>query len=221
MDDREREIANTIMNTLRSHPITSDLSHPLIGTRLVEEDYEQIIKRPMDLATVQEALDAGTLTFKKWRQDVELIFTNTEKYFGPGTLMSKMATETRRIFRRELKRYELKTWCEEVYRLMSKLYTQATETASIRSATEMINSNIPISKQLMDFDDMKWLVLAADKLNSREDQEATIEIIRRYQPEIVATPKPFVVDLSKLRPQTAAVLRDFFQKRLEDEGYII
>ena len=62
-------------------------------------DYPKIIKKPMDLLTMRQKLDAGEYSSAdKFRQDFALIIKNCFEYNAPGTPVNQAGIELSRLF---------------------------------------------------------------------------------------------------------------------------
>jgi hypothetical protein len=62
-------------------------------------DYPKIVKKPMDLRTMREKLEAGEyLSPEKFRQDFQLIIKNCFAYNAPGTPVNQAGIELQHIF---------------------------------------------------------------------------------------------------------------------------
>lgn len=63
-------------------------------------DYFTIIKKPMDLGTVRKKLETDQYhTVEQWKEDVNLIWTNTVTYNGQKALISTLAKTLQGIFK--------------------------------------------------------------------------------------------------------------------------
>lgn len=72
---------------------------PVDVVKLNLPDYYDVIKEPMDLATVKRNLEAGYYdTADAFARDVRLVFSNCYNYNPPGSDVVKMANSTSQVF---------------------------------------------------------------------------------------------------------------------------
>jgi hypothetical protein len=94
-----------ILRGLQTHEHGWVFATPVDPVELELDDYFEIIKKPMDLGTIQETLDAGSYhSFEDFASDVRLTFQNAMKYNGEGSIVHKMAMELKNKFEVESKK---------------------------------------------------------------------------------------------------------------------
>ena len=88
-----------VLRGLQTHEHGWVFASPVDPVELNLDDYFDIIKKPMDLGTVQKKLEAGSYhAFGEFKADVRLTFDNAMKYNEEGTLVHNMANELKRKF---------------------------------------------------------------------------------------------------------------------------
>ena len=123
-------------------------------------DYHKIIKKPMDLGTIESKLKQGEYeNFKEFEADVRLIFANCYKFNPPENLVHLSGKELERIFDSKLEGKE--TWI--------KNNTPASEPASPGSSPEGSDEE-------------------DDQDDEDEDEQASAEV-RKLQEQIAAMAK--------------------------------
>jgi hypothetical protein len=86
------------------HPLTYHFCLPVDEERDGAVDYFKIIKRPMDLGTVQNNLTKEAYsTIEQWQHDIEEIWENCKTYNSKQGLISLFAKDFRRLFKKESK----------------------------------------------------------------------------------------------------------------------
>lgn len=88
-----------VLKGLQTHEHGWVFASPVDPVELNLDDYFDIIKKPMDLGTVQKKLEAGSYhAFGEFKADVRLTFDNAMKYNEEGTLVHNMAKELKKKF---------------------------------------------------------------------------------------------------------------------------
>ena len=93
-----------VLTGLQTHEHGWVFASPVDPVELNLDDYFDIIKKPMDLGTVQKKLEAGSYhAFGEFKADVRLTFDNAMKYNEDGTLVHNMAKELKKQFEMDYK----------------------------------------------------------------------------------------------------------------------
>jgi E1A/CREB-binding protein len=88
-----------VLRGLQTHEHGWVFASPVDPVELNLYDYFDIIKKPMDLGTVQKKLEAGSYhAFGEFKADVRLTFDNAMRYNEEGTLVHNMAKELKKKF---------------------------------------------------------------------------------------------------------------------------
>ena len=81
------------------HFFTSPVDHIALGI----PDYPDVIKKPMDLGTVEQKLERRVYQHPgEFVDDVRLVWSNAKTYNGKGTLVHQAANHIRNVFERNL-----------------------------------------------------------------------------------------------------------------------
>jgi E1A/CREB-binding protein len=94
-----------ILRGLQTHKNGWVFATPVDPVELGLHDYFEIVKKPMDLGTIQRKLETGTChSLGQFKSDVRLTFENAMKYNKEGTIVHEMARELKRKFEDDLKK---------------------------------------------------------------------------------------------------------------------
>jgi len=88
-----------VLKGLQAHEHGWVFATPVNPVELGLDDYFDIIKRPMDLGTIQKKIDGGSYhSFEDFQSDVRLTFENAMKYNEERTVVHEMAKELKKKF---------------------------------------------------------------------------------------------------------------------------
>ena len=94
-----------VLKELQSHEHGWVFATPVNPVELGLDDYFEIIKKPMDLGTIQKNLDAGSYhAFDDFKSDVRLTFENAMKYNEEETVVHEMAKQLKKKFEGDYKK---------------------------------------------------------------------------------------------------------------------
>lgn len=94
-----------ILKGLQAHEHGWVFAAPVNPVELGLVDYFEIIKKPMDLGTIQKKLDVGAYhSFDDFRSDVRLTFENAMKYNEERTVVHEMAKDLKKKFEMDFKK---------------------------------------------------------------------------------------------------------------------
>ena len=94
-----------LLKGLQAHEHGWVFATPVNPVELGLDDYFEIIKKPMDLGTIQKNLDGGTYhAFDDFRSDCRLTFENAMKYNEERTVVHEMAKELKKKFEVDFKK---------------------------------------------------------------------------------------------------------------------
>lgn len=94
-----------VLKDLQAHEHGWVFASPVNPVELGLDDYFEIIKKPMDLGTIQKKLDAAAYhSFDDFRSDVRLTFENAMKYNEERTVVHEMAKELKKKFETDFKK---------------------------------------------------------------------------------------------------------------------
>lgn len=94
-----------VLKGLQSHQHGWVFNNPVDPVELGLPDYFDIIKKPMDLGTIQKRLDNGQYqTIESFKGDVELTFDNAMTYNEDGSVVYDMAKELKAKFEGDMKK---------------------------------------------------------------------------------------------------------------------
>lgn len=88
-----------LLDTLMRHQWAWPFLAPVDHVKLGLTDYPRVVKRPMDLATIKNKLDAGAYaSHEEFADDVRTTFLNALMYNAPGSDIHSMAERMKRKF---------------------------------------------------------------------------------------------------------------------------
>ena len=106
-----------LLKGLQSHQHGWVFNSPVDPVELGLPDYFEIIKKPMDLGTVQKRLDNGNYhCIEDFATDVNLTFENAMRYNGDGSVVYDMANTLRTKFESDMKKLESQLESEDQQR---------------------------------------------------------------------------------------------------------
>lgn len=115
-----------IMNKLSEKQTSVLFSRPVDPQEDDCPDYYKVIKKPMDLGTIRQKIDLGQYkTVHEWRQDMELIWSNSLKYNAKLPFMVAITKDLRENFRElsnELSDFPETDWYTRLKRLENELH---------------------------------------------------------------------------------------------------
>ena len=208
------------MDELEKYKISELFIDPIDPVQDGYPDYYDVIKTPMDLGIVRKKLMKNMYkSVKEWKNDIELIWTNTFTYFGEKSYMLDIATELQKIFRRITFSFSdspsddwingLALLCDE-YTASIKSLSQATPFLKKRSPTftPLTSPSVETEENfIFTYDDIKKLVEDIKSFNAA-DKAKIREFLKSYEPQFFTQKSQTQVNISSLAPTTLNALRD-------------
>jgi len=94
-----------VLKELQSHEHGWVFATPVNPVELGLDDYFEVIKKPMDLGTIQKNLEAGSYhAYDDFKSDVRLTFENAMKYNEEKTVVHEMAKQLKKKFEQDYKK---------------------------------------------------------------------------------------------------------------------
>ncbi len=94
-----------VLKELQSHEHGWVFATPVNPVELNLDDYFDVIKKPMDLGTIQKNLEAGSYhSFDDFKSDVRLTFENAMKYNEEKSIVHEMAKQLKKKFDQDYKK---------------------------------------------------------------------------------------------------------------------
>jgi E1A/CREB-binding protein len=94
-----------VLKELQSHEHGWVFATPVNPVELNLDDYFEVIKKPMDLGTIQKNLEAGSYhSFDDFKSDVRLTFENAMKYNEEKSIVHEMAKQLKKKFEQDYKK---------------------------------------------------------------------------------------------------------------------
>lgn len=221
MDQEEVAYIQGIMDELIKRPCAKLFMQPMSPDDEDAPNYYIKIRRPMDLGTIQgKILTNDYKSFAEWEKDLNLIWTNAERFYGKNHHISCMANILKEHYNKYLDRElpgTMREWISEVSKLQQKLDT------IVKKAPQELAKNWKREIKLKPLPAMKVsqirnLVNASALLTDKEDARAMFGIIHNLNPEIQAFSEDVTLDLDSLSTKTHYMLQWYIAKRLEEDG---
>ena len=222
--EKTRKAALAAMDRLMAHPISSLFKDP-IAKGEEPDRYFDVVKNPQYLQPIHQKLeDGGYKQVQDWLDDVELVWSNVELFYGNKSSWGFAAAENRRLFAKEKELFDrvaIGTWCKEVYglrTLVTDLMTQPPE--KVRQFVEKLGAvrTMKHSQPLLGEKELQSFMKAAEMLTSDEDHREMIKIVTDLQPELENGRQEIFVDVTKLQLSTINALVEFMKGALEKQG---
>lgn len=216
-----KELCIEIMTNLMKRPCSSLFLQPVNPELDGAPNYLKIVKKPTDLGTIKHHLEEGDYqSINAWWREMNLIWTNAEKFNGKESFMCYLAYEIKRNFDKEYKRVaitNMQTWVQTVSKLKDKLDDLLDEPPdpvtkyAIISEKSDVNQMKPLTEEEMDS-----FIKGSMLLSSPQDAKKMIHIIRSYEPRFQLPDDNAEIDVSTLSSNTLIALKNYVIQRLED-----
>lgn len=222
--ERTRKAALEVMDRVMAHPISNLFKEPIAKGEEPERYYD-VVKNPQYLNPIRQKLENGQYKqIKDWMDDVELVWSNVELFYGGKSSWGFAAAENRRLFAKEKSLFEqtmIGSWCREVYglrTLVTELMTQPPE--KVRQFADKLGAvrTMKHSQPLLSEKELQSFMQAAEMLTSDEDHREIIRIVTEMQPELENGRQEIFVDVTKLKPSTVQAVTEYMKSALEKQG---
>ena len=222
MDNNEIEFCTNIVSELVKLPCAQPFMNPIPTDEDETAGYYVKIKKPMHLNKIQEKLLTNSYkNFKEWEKDVNLIFTNTERFFGKDHARTYMAKELKKHFDKLMYADDFperpRDWLAEVNEInqrVDKIMKKTPVEINKYWKHEITLKPLPEMKN----DQIRNLIKASQLLTQKEDARAMFTLINQLNPEIKAHSEDVTLDIDVLSNKTHWALKWYIQKRLEEDG---
>lgn len=203
----------TITKDFLKRPCALLFSAPIDPIAEGLENYDQVVKKRMDLGTIynnlQKRLYNDTI---EWYDDMCLVFQNAIDYYPKDSKLSLIASYLLDEFKKSafgLNISSEKDWANSVQKLSSKLTSIISQPPSFQSSTQNISALFQRAEKTHE-PDKQAIASYVDKLNAitaNDDiREEVIGILKEVEgmclADIIAQP----VDLDKLKPNSLKTL---------------
>ncbi|KAH0792914.1 Bromodomain containing protein [Histomonas meleagridis] len=212
------ERCKSITAEIRQKQIACAFAVPVEQFRDQLEGYDEIVKKPMDLSTVEDKLkNQKYRNTSEWYEDMRLVFQNAIDYYPEGDSLSLIAIYLLDVFEKMAIGLNIETdqaWVDEVNRVSNKLSKLIGSPPSAQKSTQLISELRQKSAQIATPKPQE-IPAIVDKLNNivndDDQREIVFAILRDIQdmPIEEAASKP--IDLEKLSPAAMKTLIYFSQ----------
>ncbi|EAX91563.1 Bromodomain containing protein [Trichomonas vaginalis G3] len=221
MEQEDLNYVQGIMDDLIKRPCAQPFMQPMSPDDEDAPNYYIKIRRPMDLGTIQgKILTNKYKSFSDWEKDLNLIWTNAERFYGKNHNITCMGQELKKYYNKILDKelpQTMREWVTEVANLQKKLDSivkQAPQELSKYWKKEIKLKPLPPMK----INQIRSLVSASALLSEKEDARAMFGIINNLNPEVQAFSEDVTLDLDSLSTKTHWMLRWYIERRLEEDG---
>ena len=221
MDQYETEYCTDIIDKLVKLPCAQPFMNPIPTDDEEFSGYYVKIKKPMDISKIKEKLLTNSYkNFNEFEKDMNLIFTNTERFFGKDNPRTAISKELKKHFDKLLDEGYPDTprdWFSEVTVIQDKI------NQIIKSTPEDISRYWKHEITLkplpqMSNSDMRDMIKASQLLTDKEDARAMFALISQLNPEIKAHSEDVTLDIDTLTNKTRWALQWYMKKRLYEDG---
>ena len=221
MDNYETEYCTNLLDQLVKLPCAQPFMKPIPTDDEETAGYYVKIKKPMHLSKIQEKLLTQQYkNFNEWERDMNLIFTNTERFFGKENPRTYLAKELKKHFEKLMDdEYPVKPrdWIAEINDIQQQI-EKIVKTTPIDISKywkhEIKLKALPEMKN----DQIRKLIKASQLLTDKEDARAMFTLINQLNPEIKAHSEDVTLDIDTLSNKTHWALEWYLRKRLEEDG---
>jgi len=214
-----------IMDRLMERPCALMFLKPVNPDEDGVPDYFSVVKHPVDLGTIRQNLVSNKYKeLVQWETDMRYIWGNAEKFNKKDSVISKLAFELKKHFRKEYKKLKnsfLHKWTLEASRLKNNLDYLLDNPPDLVNPYAIISvrcDEIPIK----DYTDDELSQIGRDSmlLTSPNDQKKLESIILKYKAPSSKDPvsKVIKIDINTLSTQAIHELKSYTEKRLTEMG---
>ena len=215
----------SILNSLMEHPCASIFGDKIEPGIDFPPEYFEIIKKPMDIRTVISKIKNDEYkSLKECIDDIELVWNNAEKYYGRNSNITILANEVKNQFRRLFRPVSVRSvhgFCEEVYRLRTRIEKQIAASPYIEQSNEsnaLSEDKKSLIKQLTSEEEMQNLITAVELLTDKNDHLELKKIIEEKQPNLLLPGRKAVIMTTQLSPATFKEIKTFVKSALKKHG---
>jgi hypothetical protein len=220
-----------VLDSLQNHHISTIFSRPIDPERDNCPTYFQIIRQPMDLGTVRKKLQSAQYqTVRQWKDDVELIWSNSYQFNGRQSLISVLARHLQQLFREmtdTLTDNPVSDWVTTLD-LLSNEVDRLEKLAPEPASAPKSKAKSMITRQKIEFVEPRpksptvpkkltesEINELADKVNEIEDPDQInliIETIKKHEPHLAINGEELEIEVNKLQQSTRLALRSLTQE---------
>ena len=222
LSPKTQQICLEIMDILMQKPSASVFLSPVDPEKDNVPDYYQVIKHPIDLGTIHKRLQNGEYSNKsQWDKEMNLVWTNAEKYYKKGSLISILANELHRVYDKECEKLKLlrtAKWSRVIVDLNQKLDRLYEQPPAVVNALLQLKERKDEEK-LKPFseEELNILIHMSQYLANNHDSMKILRIIKYFQPDtVIANNNLFKLDVNDLELKTLYALRDYITYRLAE-----
>lgn len=181
--------------------------------------YFQVVKKPMDLGTIRKKIQEKKYrTVKEWRNDIELIWSNSLQYYQKQTIYYNVTKYLQEYFREisnDISDYPEVDWSTRLYEMIGQL------NKLLLNAPEKYKPRIRRPKRVNSYDDSKKrsyrqfssdeitsLIYGLNIINNNEAIKEIFDVIKENEEDFDSTSDNLNIDLESLSTSTLYALRN-------------
>lgn len=217
-----KEMCLEIMDRIMKLPCAAVFLDPVNPERDGVPNYYTFIKHPIDLGSIYKKLLNNEYNgFHQWDKDMNLVWTNAEKFYKKNSYIGALADELRKHYEKEhqkLKVLRIAKWSRVVIGFRTELEQLFDQVPPILGTLAQKNDRESADQQLKQFseEELNILIRMIGYLKESTDSQNMAKIILLYQPETKINESPFEIDVNDLKLETLYSLRDYVSFRLAE-----
>lgn len=221
MNESELEYALDVMDLIMKKPEAAPFLDPIDDEESYAQEYMNKIKKPVFLHSIKEKLQCDKYSsIDKWKYEMNLIWRNTEQFYGSDSYMAKLANELKSSFKDIIDNAQKMTTTQSANMFGSLQYKlDSLVKKSPEKIQRFCESQAKIdNKPDMTREEIKTLIKASKMLSNARDARAIYGIIHAFNPNIFAISENVIINLFDVSARTQHVLYWYIKKRFEEEG---
>lgn len=217
-----KQICVDIMDKLMALPCAAVFIDPVSPERDGVPTYFNIIKHPIDLTTIYKKLNNNEYNgFHQWDKDMNLIWTNAEKFYKKTSYIGALANELRKHYEKEHQRFKIlriAKWSRVVLGYKAHLDHLFENVPPIIGTMAQQTERDSTQQQLKPFseEELNIFIRMTSYLTNPDDTQKMTKIILLNQPELKIDENNFEIDVNDLSIPTLYALRDYITFRLAE-----
>ncbi|KAK8870175.1 hypothetical protein M9Y10_008052 [Tritrichomonas musculus] len=206
-----------IINELINNRLSKIFLDPIDPNDESYSEYLSIIKKPQFLRPIKKKLEENQYkNYAEFEKDVNLVFDNTKKFFGPKSFQGIIASEMLRKFQKLSKRALATTSTDYWLQTIKILYNKMSDELAKAPPPLKGKFNIQKDSEHVPRKELSKLVKASDQLKNRDDILGIAQILNSGGLNIDSNKDKVYVNLKTVPYNTAMALVGFAKERFNE-----
>lgn len=211
------EECKKILDALIASKLSDFFMDPIYDDNDEYSNYTEIIENPQFFSFIQEKLRQGKYhTFSEFQNDIDLVFSNTRKYFGEDTYQTIVADELSKQFKKLCRKltctFSNQAWSSELTNIYNKLTLKMQNSPpSLKNKLNIKNAVDSISPQ-----DLSNFSKAANQLKDTDDVLGMLQLLNAGGLHIDPQKDHIYVNLKSIPSSTILPLIAYTKERFKD-----